>query len=129
VSTDLPTGLPAWAAAVDGFDPSRWWCPIVCTGHSAHQVETLGLIFEPANEELHFGPRPPGTTGAVAWHIRHAVSLHRVEDDSVDATRLSITPVCPACDRTPLIPRDKWGHILATTRRVSPPWVDVSLYG
>lgn len=126
------TGLPEWAEDVAGFDPARWWLPVVCIGrkHAHHPFEVLGIVFDHADGRgIHWGgphialtqaattkPLPPPSPRPDRPALRtHTTSL---------PGSLNIT--CPACDRTPRVSRGQWSKRISEARHAALPWVDVS---
>lgn len=108
--------VPAWVTELPGFDVSGHWCAIICTDAGQHALEVLGLVFEHAEGRgRHYGgpgistPRQVDADGNVyVPDVPPDAPPLRVPRSSLPG---SITFDCPACDRTPRVPREKWSRI------------------
>lgn len=132
-------GVVDWMEAISGFSGERWWRLIVCTNSGAHDLQVLGLIFDHDDGRLHWAPR---TVYLNAEHTSARVLIKgsRLDDQSRADVRArgiegraayghgSINCACPlGCDWR--ISEEHWLQLIDEARRVSPSWVDLSLYG
>lgn len=144
MTVDPDTDFIAWRDSIAGFNPSRWWRPILCT-HQTGEIagsEMLGLVFEhDENGETYWAPRIKGLNEARNLTEPPLLQLTRLNEheklavrqrtspggNSVWFGRGSLNAICPSgCEVR--IAREAWETILANTRRLSPPCIDVSLY-
>lgn len=124
------TDLPDWYFAIHGFDPARWWHPIVCThgdisqpGSERRPPALLSICFDHVDGELHFAGTVHVTLG------RYEVDENAAAYPGQVASRGSVSLKCfeATCERNARKSRSDWNEILQATRRDSPGWIDLAL--
>ena len=123
--------LPECVHTAPGFDPSRRWWPIVCTGNRTHAFTVLGIAYE----------RDEWRT----WHVTgpHIGTAQRVDragnpngaiHAELQVREAGSVPVrCPTCPWTGRYPLVKWAGMTGRLAHRDPsapgepPWLDLSL--
>jgi hypothetical protein len=103
--------LPEWTSSLVGFDPSRRWWAIACTGNGTHRFEVLAVAYQ----------RDDWPT----WHVAgpHIGTSERVDRDGTPNGAIhpdlgvreagSKPAVCPVCGRTKRLPLVEWAVTIA----------------
>jgi hypothetical protein len=127
----MSENLPEWASQLPGFDPSRRWWPIVCTGERSHAFELLAIAY-----------------ARDAWPFWLARGPHLSNATMVDAQGNPNGPVhpelgvreagsvtagpCPRCSHTERVPLERWAKEMAVLEQHDrgtdglPPWFDAT---
>jgi len=133
------SGRPGWLDGIPGFDPERWWVPVVCT----HRVKDLpliegdliGVVFDDGSDELRWQLDPMVSISLTRGINRGPIDIARFARIG-DLTRRrgnpgqSVSIACPdpRCSRVLRRTSEQWQQIFENARQAEAPAIDVSLH-
>lgn len=113
VNPDRPREFAQSGREVDFF------LPVICTDRGQHKRVRLTTVIRELDGGLHMSR---------AFEA-FAPPMGKEAEPETLVSRNAYTFVCPRCNRSPQVGRDRWWYLVREYARVAAPWVDISKLG